>query len=165
MIDMTTAISIFVFFFFKQKTAYEIGLGIPAEPLFRSRGFGPLLEDKLCLIFKLAPSVCRMTSPSLASLLVRLVVLLPCRLLRLSLARPSWWPRVAPCGLLLRVGASPWRSRCTASRLLAQARTYDRAQLKSQVRMAAPARPSRYQGTRCQCARGIRTFLKRGTDM
>src|SRR5262245_62720133 len=23
-------------FFFKQKTAYEIGLGIPAEPLFRS---------------------------------------------------------------------------------------------------------------------------------
>src|SRR5438132_1452419 len=30
--------TIFVFyvFFFKQKTAYEIGLGIPAEPLFRS---------------------------------------------------------------------------------------------------------------------------------
>src|SRR5437870_8540538 len=28
---------IFCFFFFKQKTAYEIGLGIPAEPLFRSR--------------------------------------------------------------------------------------------------------------------------------
>src|SRR5437867_10385714 len=26
----------FCFFFFKQKTAYEIGLGIPAEPLFRS---------------------------------------------------------------------------------------------------------------------------------
>src|SRR5690349_17943829 len=25
-----------VIFFFKQKTAYEIGLGIPAEPLFRS---------------------------------------------------------------------------------------------------------------------------------
>src|SRR5438034_4849514 len=30
-------IIIFYFFFFKQKTAYEIGLGIPAEPLFRSR--------------------------------------------------------------------------------------------------------------------------------
>src|SRR5207249_5355379 len=31
--------SVFVFyvFFFKQKTAYEFGLGIPAEPLFRSR--------------------------------------------------------------------------------------------------------------------------------
>src|SRR5438270_3388695 len=28
--------SILPFFFFKQKTAYEIGLGIPAEPLFRS---------------------------------------------------------------------------------------------------------------------------------
>src|SRR5206468_7733264 len=27
---------ILIFFFFKQKTAYEIGLGIPAEPLFRS---------------------------------------------------------------------------------------------------------------------------------
>src|SRR2546426_851293 len=26
---------------------------------FNCRGFGPLLEDKLCLIFKLAPSVCR----------------------------------------------------------------------------------------------------------
>src|SRR5689334_24882447 len=28
-------------FFFKQKTAYEIGLGIPAEPLFRSPGRAP----------------------------------------------------------------------------------------------------------------------------
>src|SRR5207247_6457283 len=28
---------LFIFFFFKQKTAYEIGLGIPAEPLFRSQ--------------------------------------------------------------------------------------------------------------------------------
>src|SRR5262249_57106270 len=35
-----------VFFFFKQKTAYEIGLGIPAEPLFRSAGKG-LLEGTL----------------------------------------------------------------------------------------------------------------------
>src|SRR5690606_41135451 len=36
------------FFFFKQKTAYEIGLGIPAEPLFRSReqfsGFNRTLD-------------------------------------------------------------------------------------------------------------------------
>src|SRR5436305_8326866 len=29
-------------FFFKQKTAYEIGLGIPAEPLFRSTANGRL---------------------------------------------------------------------------------------------------------------------------
>src|SRR5262245_62621728 len=28
--------SVLLVFFFKQKTAYEIGLGIPAEPLFRS---------------------------------------------------------------------------------------------------------------------------------
>src|SRR5205809_1387157 len=33
--EEVTLISVF-FFFFKQKTAYEIGLGIPAEPLFRS---------------------------------------------------------------------------------------------------------------------------------
>src|SRR2546427_848571 len=32
----TTRHIVYVFFFFKQKTAYEIGLGIPAEPLFRS---------------------------------------------------------------------------------------------------------------------------------
>src|SRR5437867_4522790 len=32
------------FFFFKQKTAYEIGLGIPAEPLFRSHVFCKLFN-------------------------------------------------------------------------------------------------------------------------
>src|SRR6476660_10109242 len=62
---------------------------------FNCRGFGPLLEDKLCLIFKPAPSVCRMTFPILASLLVRLVVLLPFQLLRLSLANPSRWTPLA----------------------------------------------------------------------
>src|SRR5438045_8943998 len=62
---------------------------------FYCRGFRPLLEDKLCLIFKLAPSVCRMTFPILASLLVRLVVLLPFQLLRLSLATPSRWTPLA----------------------------------------------------------------------
>src|SRR5690242_21056497 len=30
------AYGLHAFFFFEQKTAYEIGLGIPAEPLFRS---------------------------------------------------------------------------------------------------------------------------------
>src|SRR6476469_8040462 len=62
---------------------------------FNCRGFGPLLEAKLCLIFKLAPSVCRMTFTILASLLVRLVVLLPFQLLRLSLATPSRWTPLA----------------------------------------------------------------------
>src|SRR5438876_3922381 len=33
------------FFFFKQKTAYEIGLGIPAEPLFRSITLKQMLRD------------------------------------------------------------------------------------------------------------------------
>src|SRR5690606_42091294 len=43
----------------------------------------------------LAPSVCRMTFPILASLLVSLVVLLPFPLLRLSLATPSRWTPLA----------------------------------------------------------------------
>src|SRR5690554_7807066 len=71
------------------------------------RGFGPLLEDKLCLIFKLAPSVCRMTFPILASLLVRLVVLLPFQLLRLSLATPSRWTPLA----LSKIGRASCRER------------------------------------------------------
>src|SRR5436305_2325546 len=33
--------TIYDIFFFKHKTAYEIGLGIPAEPLFRSIMFIP----------------------------------------------------------------------------------------------------------------------------
>src|SRR5438105_9428916 len=33
---MRRCLGLLFFFFFKQKTAYEIGLGIPAEPLFRS---------------------------------------------------------------------------------------------------------------------------------
>src|SRR5438874_2120228 len=37
-------------FFFKQKTAYEIGLGIPAEPLFRS-----LLEVPACNVPSRSP--------------------------------------------------------------------------------------------------------------
>src|SRR5207248_3620143 len=40
-------------FFFKQKTAYEIGLGIPAEPLFRSsrRFGGATCDDKSAQIY------------------------------------------------------------------------------------------------------------------
>src|SRR5437899_6281647 len=47
------------FFFFKQKTAYEIGLGIPAEPLFRSEEAGvtevrtSLSEKKFLSCFRL----------------------------------------------------------------------------------------------------------------
>src|SRR5205085_8213770 len=35
------------FFFVKQRTAYEIGLGIPAEPLFRSAASGGIQGDVL----------------------------------------------------------------------------------------------------------------------
>src|SRR5436190_18531543 len=38
-------------FFFKQKTAYEIGLGIPAEPLFRS------LMDELAQCYNVLPQL------------------------------------------------------------------------------------------------------------
>ena len=39
-------------FFFKQKTAYEIGLGIPAEPLFRSYGNLPPREISMKDVFR-----------------------------------------------------------------------------------------------------------------
>src|SRR5260370_23085859 len=89
------------FFFFlmirrpPRSTPLSLHDALPIFNNFNCRGFGPLLEDKLCLIFKLAPSVCRMTFPILASLLVRLVVLLPFQLLRLSLATPSRWTPLA----------------------------------------------------------------------
>src|SRR5438105_8594877 len=38
-ISCCRVLDVYSFFFFKQKTAYEIGLGIPAEPLFRSIAF------------------------------------------------------------------------------------------------------------------------------
>src|SRR5205823_7316935 len=44
---------VFFFFFFKQKTAYEIGLGIPAEPLFRSLMFLTLMRPSLVLFLVL----------------------------------------------------------------------------------------------------------------
>src|SRR4051794_41415690 len=43
------------FFFFKQKTAYEIGLGIPAEPLFRS----PVLQTPKYNVDDVALGVCK----------------------------------------------------------------------------------------------------------
>src|SRR5438445_10609471 len=76
----------FFFFFFLMIRRPPRSTLFPYTTLFRS---------KLCLIFKLAPSVCRMTFPILASLLVRLVVLLPFQLLRLSLATPSRWTPLA----------------------------------------------------------------------
>src|SRR5207302_4165582 len=57
-------------FFFKQKTAYEIGLGIPAEPLFRSLWFVLITLLNVTLII-LTLSVSR-----LLNLLLRLVAFL-----------------------------------------------------------------------------------------
>src|SRR4051794_41472265 len=44
-----------VIFFFKQKTAYEIGLGIPAEPLFRS--VTEKLMDELAQCYNVLPQL------------------------------------------------------------------------------------------------------------
>src|SRR5436305_3272807 len=60
-----------------------------------TRSVSAFLLNRSSDLFKLAPSVCRMTFPILASLLVRLVVLLPFQLLRLSLATPSRWTPLA----------------------------------------------------------------------
>src|SRR5437773_10885866 len=50
------------FFFFKQKTAYEIGLGIPAEPLFRSMiGVSNLQSVNFCVME--AIKLCRLDTP------------------------------------------------------------------------------------------------------
>src|SRR5262249_59832910 len=45
-------------FFFKQKTAYEIGLGIPAEPLFRScKGYFYVVTDAASGVVDIVPSI------------------------------------------------------------------------------------------------------------
>src|SRR5437867_8342890 len=54
-IDSAVVFLVFAFFFFfKQKTAYEIGLGIPAEPLFRSLGS----KNHTTNITKIIPMLC-----------------------------------------------------------------------------------------------------------
>src|SRR5699024_11772880 len=54
-------ISMFSFFFFKQKTAYEIGLGIPAEPLFRSDSSEISESVNFCVME--AIKLCRLDTP------------------------------------------------------------------------------------------------------
>src|SRR5207244_8264720 len=55
----------YCFFFFKQKTAYDIGLGIPAEPLFRS--ITTILKRRGCL------TVPRLTLMSLIKMMLVMV--------------------------------------------------------------------------------------------
>src|SRR5438270_7107505 len=52
--------SLFIFFF-KQKTAYEIGLGIPAEPLFRSTLWVCKLLMLICILTKNVITSCSVT--------------------------------------------------------------------------------------------------------
>src|SRR5690554_7492813 len=52
--------SLFSLFFFKQKTAYELGLGIPAEPLFRSLWVCKLLM-LICILTKNVITSCSVT--------------------------------------------------------------------------------------------------------
>src|SRR5690348_17475229 len=59
------------FFFFKQKTAYEIGLGIPAEPLFRS--LPHLLTLWVC---KLLMLICILTKNVITSCSVTMMLFL-----------------------------------------------------------------------------------------
>src|SRR5436305_1292335 len=70
---------IHLLFFFKQKTAYEIGLGIPAEPLFRSNRRSLLLALRLLWKTPIFPSNSRFPRLCAKCLLKlkRLVSILP----------------------------------------------------------------------------------------
>src|SRR5207244_8474973 len=63
-----------VVFFFKQKTAYEIGLGIPAEPLFRSK------QELLLLVYELNRSGLLAENEKIRPTLAQLEKLLLCDL-------------------------------------------------------------------------------------
>src|SRR2546422_11256618 len=106
---MLTFIVRFSFFFFKQKTAYEIGLGIPAEPLFRSISIATILKRRGCL------TVPRLTLMSLIKIMLVMVFVasisktfvLPRFLLRLSfLAKRPLLPHLltlSVCKLLILI--------------------------------------------------------------
>src|SRR5436853_6861685 len=63
-----------MFFVFKQKTAYEIGLGIPAEPLFRS--MVTLHEVITFLVCKLLMLICILTKNVITSCSVTMMLFL-----------------------------------------------------------------------------------------
>src|SRR2546423_11963110 len=67
----------FAFFFFKQKTAYEIGLGIPAEPLFRSlQILEAFLWFVLITLLNVTLIILTLSVSRLLNLLLRLVAFL-----------------------------------------------------------------------------------------
>src|SRR5436189_1081939 len=73
------------FFFFKQKTAYEIGLGIPAEPLFRS-----LIKERILVIILLLHFLSLMLGSVLVLMLPLLVWLTPDLRIKKSLLKCNW---------------------------------------------------------------------------
>src|SRR5205807_6856373 len=96
-----------VFFFFKQKTAYEIGLGIPAEPLFRSRlallpfliscliwldlvASLPLIKERILVIILLLHFLSLMLGSVLVLMLPLLVWLTPDLRIKKSLLKCNW---------------------------------------------------------------------------
>src|SRR5436305_12386906 len=92
----------YCFFFFKQKTAYEIGLGIPAEPLFRSSilcliwldlvASLPLIKERILVIILLLHFLSLMLGSVLVLMLPLLVWLTPD--LRIKIGRASCRERV-----------------------------------------------------------------------
>src|SRR5204863_4099333 len=90
-------------FFFKQKTAYEIGLGIPAEPLFRSLPFLiscliwldlvaslPLIKERILVIILLLHFLSLMLGSVLVLMLPLLVWLTPDLRIKKSLLKCNW---------------------------------------------------------------------------
>src|SRR5205814_7042932 len=94
-------------FFFKQKTAYDIGLGIPAEPLFRSRlallpfliscliwldlvASLPLIKERILVIILLLHFLSLMLGSVLVLMLPLLVWLTPDLRIKKSLLKCNW---------------------------------------------------------------------------
>src|SRR5438094_5479673 len=96
-------------FFFKQKTAYELGLGIPAEPLFRSRcrlallpfliscliwldlvASLPLIKERILVIILLLHFLSLMLGSVLVLMLPLLVWLTPDLRIKKSLLKCNW---------------------------------------------------------------------------
>src|SRR5438552_1789624 len=86
--NATTCIRNERFFFFKQKTAYEIGLGIPAEPLFRSSL--RLIKERILVIILLLHFLSLMLGSVLVLMLPLLVWLTPDLRIKKSLLKCNW---------------------------------------------------------------------------
>src|SRR5690242_20768559 len=89
------SLSLFYVFFFEQKTAYELGLGIPAEPLFRSIWLDlvaslPLIKERILVIILLLHFLSLMLGSVLVLMLPLLVWLTPDLRIKKSLLKCNW---------------------------------------------------------------------------